>query len=82
MSTLFNEEMNAINEFCASKLGRILNFMEIEHKLIHVLHFVTFHKYLISTLSMNANDLGFKPHNIHHVILSLHKGKTTILVPS
>ena len=82
MSTLFNEKMNAINEFSASKLGRILNFMEIEQELIPVLHFVTFHKYLISTLSMNANDLGFKPHNIHYVILSLHKGKTTILFPS
>ena len=75
MSTLFNEKMNAINEFSASKLGRILNFMEIEQELIHVLHFVTFHKYLISTLSMNANDLRFKPHNVHYVILSLQKEK-------
>ena len=82
MCTLFNEKINAINEFPASKLGRILNFMEIEQELIPLLHFVTFHKYLISTLSMNANDLGFKPRNIHYVILSLQKGRTTILFPS
>ena len=68
MSTLFNEKINAINDFPASKLGRISNFMEIEQELIPELHFVTYHKYLISGLSMNANDLGFKPHNIHYAI--------------
>ena len=82
MRTLFNEKLHALSEFPASKLGRILNFMEIEQELIPVLHFATFHKYLISTLSMNANDLGFKTHNIHYVILSPHKEKTTILFPS
>ena len=82
MNTLFNEKINSTNEFSASKLGRILNFMEIEQELIPELHFVTYHKYLISGLSMNANDLEFKPHNVHYVILSLHKGKTTILFPS
>ena len=31
---------------------------------------------------MNANDLGFKPHNIHYVILTLPKGKMSIVFPS
>ena len=73
MSTLFNEKIYARSEMPTSKLVRILNFMEIEQELIHVLNFVTFYKYLISGLSMNANDLEFKPHNIH--LLSYHSTK-------
>ena len=41
-----------------------------------------FHEYLISGLSMNANDLEFKPHNIHYVILTLRQGKMSILFTS
>ena len=42
MSTLFDENINAINEMSVSKLVTILNFMEIEQELIPALHCVTF----------------------------------------
>ena len=41
-----------------------------------------FHEYLISGLTMNANNLGFKPHYTHNVIILLQKGETSILFPS
>ena len=41
-----------------------------------------FHEYLIHGLTMNANSLGFKPHNTHNVILLPQKGKMSILFPS